>query len=108
TENDETSIASAVAAIAGDNTRDVIGPILMCRSFDWSIAQRASSRYRNLCGPVDAMTRTEPAAMLPPKPPRGSVAGASVYEEIVPGYTVMFVFFLVNIMGHSFLHERQL
>ena len=31
-----------------------------------------------------------------------------VYQELVPSYTVMFVFFLVNIMARSFIHEREL
>lgn len=32
----------------------------------------------------------------------------NVYQELVPSYTVMFVFFLVTIMGRSFIHERDL
>ena len=32
----------------------------------------------------------------------------AIYREIVPSYTVMFVFFLVNIMGRSFIQEREL
>ncbi|GAB4140842.1 MAG: hypothetical protein Tsb009_10390 [Planctomycetaceae bacterium] len=31
-----------------------------------------------------------------------------IYQELIPSYTVMFVFFLVNIMARSFLHERDL
>lgn len=31
-----------------------------------------------------------------------------VYQELVPSYTVLFAFFLVNIMAHSFIHERNL
>ena len=33
---------------------------------------------------------------------------ADVYDEIVPQYTTMFVFFLVNLMARSFLAEREL
>jgi ABC-2 type transport system permease protein len=33
---------------------------------------------------------------------------SDVYRQLVPGFTVMFVFFLVNIMARSFIHERQL
>ena len=33
---------------------------------------------------------------------------SDVYHQLVPGFTVMFVFFLVNIMARSFIHERQL
>jgi len=31
-----------------------------------------------------------------------------VYENLVPSYTVLFVFFLVNIMARSFISEREL
>lgn len=31
-----------------------------------------------------------------------------VYRAIIPGFTVLFVFFLVNIMGRSFIQEREL
>ena len=34
--------------------------------------------------------------------------GNRVYQFFIPSYTVMFVFFLVNIMGRSFLSERDL
>lgn len=30
-----------------------------------------------------------------------------VYRTVVPGYTVLFVFFLINIMGRSFIQERE-
>lgn len=42
-------------------------------------------------------------------PSQGSGGSSSlVYRMLVPAYTVMFVFFLVNIMAGSFLHERAL
>ena len=34
--------------------------------------------------------------------------GNEVYQTIVPAYTVMFAFFLVNIMARSFIAEREL
>lgn len=34
--------------------------------------------------------------------------GNQVYQTIVPAYTVMFAFFLVNIMARSFIAEREL
>jgi ABC-2 type transport system permease protein len=40
--------------------------------------------------------------------PRKSSARNPVYQTIVPGYTVMFAFFLVNIMARSFITEREL
>lgn len=38
----------------------------------------------------------------------GTASAGRVYRSIVPGYTVLFVFFLVNIMGRSFIQEREL
>ena len=35
-------------------------------------------------------------------------AGNPVYQTVVPAYTVMFAFFLVPIMGRSFIAEREL
>jgi ABC-type Na+ efflux pump permease subunit len=34
--------------------------------------------------------------------------GNRVYQFFIPSYTVLFVFFLVNIMGRSFLDERDM
>ncbi|HID22496.1 MAG TPA: hypothetical protein EYP14_08850 [Planctomycetaceae bacterium] len=36
-----------------------------------------------------------------------AAASNPVYETLVPGFTVMFAFFLVNIMARSFLSERE-
>jgi ABC-2 type transport system permease protein len=48
-------------------------------------------------------TGSAPAAE--PQPPRP--ADNPVYKFLVPGFTVMFVFFLINIMARSFLAERE-
>ncbi len=37
-----------------------------------------------------------------------SETGNRVYQFFIPSYTVLFVFFLVNIMGRSFLDERDM
>ena len=39
---------------------------------------------------------------------RESKADVRVYQFLVPSYTVLFVFFLVNIMGRSFIAERDM
>ena len=41
-------------------------------------------------------------------PAAGSPRPSYVYQQLVPSYTVMFAFFLVNIMAHSFISERNL
>src|SRR5690606_17478659 len=101
TERPDSSAASAIAAIVGYQLRDVIEPIVGCRSErarTATIAERGSPQYRRLCGPVNAMQTTQPPALLPPQQEAGTVSN-TVYEELVPSYTVMFVFFLVNIMA---------
>ncbi len=42
------------------------------------------------------------------KPGTDSEPGNPVYQTLVPAYTVMFAFFLVPIMGRSFIAEREL
>ncbi|MFQ5731095.1 MAG: ABC transporter permease, partial [Planctomycetaceae bacterium] len=54
--------------------------------------------------------RTESVELLPETPDDDAESGgdANVYQVLIPSYTVMFVFFLVNIMARSFLQERDL
>lgn len=61
------------------------------------------AEYRSLEEPAPP-----PKPLATPRQPAGSNRGQIVYQELVPGYTVMFVFFLVNIMGRSFIQEREL
>jgi ABC-2 type transport system permease protein len=42
------------------------------------------------------------------EPSSNNNSGNQVYQTIVPAYTVMFAFFLVNIMARSFIAEREL
>ena len=102
------SAASAVSAIIGLNVMDVLYPLIICRSQNATVVERASARYREYCGPVDAMATTPPPDFLDPIATEQSTGGGSIYDELVPAYTVMFVFFLVNIMARSFLTEREL
>lgn len=108
TRSPNSSTASAVLAVIGLNVMDVLNPLAVCRSINATVTERASSRYRNYCGPIDAMGRTEPDKLLGPIADKEAEGNRSVYDELVPSYTVMFVFFLVNIMARSFLTEREL
>lgn len=108
TRNPNSATASAVLAVVGLNVMDVLNPLVVCRSLNATVTERASARYRNYCGPIDAMGRTEPDELLGPIADKETGARGSVYDELVPSYTVMFVFFLVNIMARSFLTEREL
>lgn len=38
----------------------------------------------------------------------GRSARASIYDRLIPGFTVMFTFFLVNVMARSFIAERDI
>jgi ABC-2 type transport system permease protein len=49
-----------------------------------------------------------PATTAAPAAPAPQSGGNMVYQQIVPAYTVLFMFFLVNIMARSFLSERDL
>lgn len=49
-------------------------------------------------------TTAEVASPAPAKPAQGN----PVYKFLVPGFTVMFVFFLINIMARSFIAERDM
>jgi len=57
--------------------------------------------------PVDAIAKPDE---VPTESDRHESSSGSnpVYQTIVPGYTVMFAFFLVNIMARSFITEREL
>ncbi|MEX2286063.1 MAG: ABC transporter permease [Planctomycetaceae bacterium] len=55
---------------------------------------------------IEAEADAAPIPFDPAKPlPE---AKSVVYQELIPSYTVMFVFFLVNIMARSFIQEREL
>jgi ABC-2 type transport system permease protein len=77
---------------------------------------RVRAMIRNMQTPdsddPDAPT-TPPDNVLPkaasePSVPEGRTAKATIYDRLVPGFTVMFTFFLVNVMARSFIAERDL
>lgn len=65
-----------------------------------------SSQIGTSCDELEAEADGPPIALLPPKVvPKSS---SRVYQEVIPGYTVLFVFFLINVMARSFIHESAL
>ncbi|QDT65670.1 ABC transporter permease [Calycomorphotria hydatis] len=60
------------------------------------------------CLSLAAQTNGPALKLEPPAIEDQSATQEEIYNDIVPSYTVMFVFFLVNIMARSFLHERDL
>lgn len=49
-----------------------------------------------------------PTALIQTTVADGRSTTASVYDRLVPGFTVMFTFFLVNVMARSFIAERDI
>lgn len=50
----------------------------------------------------------EPPTAVAASVAEGRSARATIYDRLVPGFTVMFTFFLVNVMARSFIAERDL
>lgn len=78
-----------------------VAPSVMCRS------GVLAARIRDTCDRLEDEGFQPPIERNPPEeePPQ---TDNRMYNELVPGWTVMFVFFLVNIMARSFIHERDL
>lgn len=82
-------------------TLRVITPIVAQKNaFTAGILQRSEESASEDAGPDAAATATETT-------PRASKNDV-IYRQVVPSYTVMFVFFLVNIMARSFISEREM
>ncbi|QDT18170.1 ABC transporter permease [Alienimonas californiensis] len=79
-----------------------LGRLLICRN------PRAATALPGACDRIAAEANAPPREIPLSTPPAGGGVVSNVYDEIVPGYTVMFVFFLVNLMARSFLYERDL
>ncbi|MEM9702526.1 MAG: ABC transporter permease, partial [Planctomycetota bacterium] len=94
--------SGAIRAAASGLIRARIGRLKMCRN------PRAASFLPGVCDQIAAEGLAEPrVAPLSVEPEDGGVV-SDVYDELVPGYTTMFVFFLVNLMARSFLAEQDL
>ena len=59
----------------------------------------AANRAKNIPEPWESTAAAKSAS---------TDTGNRVYQFFIPSYTVLFVFFLVNIMGRSFLDERDM
>ncbi len=91
--------ATTASAVLG-LLRGRISQLLTCRD------PRAASRFPRVCDRLQEEANAPPRE-VPEYAPPAEADAAGVYDEIVPGYTVMFVFFLVNLMARSFLSERE-
>ena len=99
--NDGGTAAAIRTAVAG-LVRSRLSQLKTCRD------SRAASRFPRACGRIAAEAAAGPREVPLSEAPEGGGAVSDVYDELVPGYTTMFVFFLVNLMARSFLYEKDL
>ena len=88
-------------------TLQVVAPHIARKN---KIVNRLLSRSRSEESSNQEATAPPPAGPKGEGPASGEAQAAAsnpVYETLVPGFTVMFAFFLVNIMARSFLSERE-
>jgi ABC-type multidrug transport system permease subunit len=95
---------SIIEELVRENTFKAILPYVLCRLQTPSAL--VNRKIYDKCRRLD----TEQVELQPAAPPAKSESSGEgrVYQEVIPSYTVMFVFFLVNTMGRSFLQEREL
>ncbi|MEZ6047749.1 MAG: ABC transporter permease [Planctomycetaceae bacterium] len=85
--------------------QDIMGAYVACET---SSQFRNSGIGKSSCPPFELEGELEPiiaAAPVQKDPDKAQLNEAYIF--IVPGFTVMFVFFLVNIMARSFLQEKH-
>lgn len=94
---------SIIGELVRENTLKTILPYVLCRLQTSNMA--VNRKIYEKCKSLD----NEQVELKPAAPVKSeSVGDGRVYQEVIPSYTVMFVFFLVNIMARSFLQERDL
>ncbi|MGH7202280.1 MAG: ABC transporter permease [Planctomycetaceae bacterium] len=102
-ENEEGTTQDLVESIIFSVTHGTTARYVVCSSSNRS---EDPQRLRTECEEIDNEAKR---GAIDPLPPQAEPQSSSrVYQEIIPGYTVLFVFFLVNIMSRSFIDERQL
>ncbi|WP_166819967.1 ABC transporter permease [Thalassoroseus pseudoceratinae] len=101
---EESSRHALIEQFVWDIVRAETAPYALCEN-----GGQIRTRIRVRCEELEAELDQPPIERLPAEELEPEDSGASrIYDEIVPGFTVMFVFFLVNIMARSFLEEREL
>ena len=93
--------AGAVRTAAQGAIRGRVSRLRSCRD------PRVATRFPRVCDRLAAETAAGPRDVPLSEPPAGGGPVSDVYDELVPGYTTMFVFFLVNLMARSFLTEKD-
>ena len=98
---------SVIEQLLFDQALKTVLPYVLCDKFHTSNVMVNVQIQRKLnCQQL----RTEVVELLPPSEETADSSGGDdmLYTVLIPSYTVMFVFFLINIMARSFLQERDL
>jgi ABC-2 type transport system permease protein len=82
-----------------------ISPVVMCENNFLRNTPRVG--ITQMCDDMDAEILSPPIKREAPDN-TDDLQNETIYQELIPSFTVMFVFFLVTIMGRSFIHEREL
>ncbi len=97
----ESSTSTVIERLVYSETLANVAPMVICKSGALAV------RIEETCDELKAEGFRPPIEVEPVNEEAGPADGR-LYDELVPGWTVMFVFFLVNIMARSFIHERDL
>jgi ABC-2 type transport system permease protein len=102
-------IGDIVNELVFSSTLRVVVPHVMRDSrVGQKILQCAGIPLKNFDNPEEDKAKAEPAIQVEATPQNGQgKRGNPVYNALVPAYTVMFSFFMINIMSRSFLTERE-
>lgn len=127
----DSSTLAIIGQVVDANTAGVLAPYVTCRTDPTELVRPEEIRFPDDTPAVTQMTtrravydgiqrmlhrdcdwlQTEkegpPLDFLPPDEVPETPPDSRVYQKIVPSYTVLFVFFLVNIMARSFIQERD-
>jgi ABC-2 type transport system permease protein len=93
---------------AADPMMDGLAKMLVKSSLRNAILPILAEKIPNFRGAARRSVIPEPWENTPAANQVAADTGNGVYQFFVPSYTVLFVFFLVNVMGRSFLGERDM
>lgn len=104
---DNSGTRSVIEQLLFDQALKTVLPYVLCDKFRTSnVMVNAQIQRRLNCREL----RSEVVELRDPLPETEDTSGGDemLYTVLIPSYTVMFVFFLINIMARSFLQERDL
>lgn len=93
---------------ANDPMMDGLAKMLVKASLQSAVLPILAEKIPNFRGAARRSVIPEPWEKTAAAQQAATNTGNRVYQFFVPSYTVLFVFFLVNVMGRSFLGERDL